>query len=435
MAKSTGKVFISYARADKAFVVDMTERMRAAGVDLWLDVLDIPMGRSWDDAIEAALKECKRVLVFLTPESVASQNVRDEISEALELGAHIIPVLLRPCDVPFRIKRLQRFDLSNQSKEELDGLIRVLRSGSSSFESLTPWTPLSVVEGTVENSALRPAASDASSENLSATPQPDVPIRPTAEPPQSPANSRLVGDDRPTQVNSISANPKPAARNRIWPRVVFPAALIVAVVVGYLQFQAYSQRLKANTDAAIAARVAAEADTSAVKERERAERANAVGGKAAVKAGGPLLPRESSASLPSTQVVKGDVYTILSMAPPVGTVLQSGKDTTIRYRVKYVLNSRDSAQLYLHIDQNSGPKATRCDSANAVNASAVPIKRGAGEVEISVVWMGGRVRPEEPPQSSGFLAPSISLWAPVGEPENVFYSTLAFRAACLSFSP
>lgn len=124
-----GKVFISYARVDLPFVTRMAAEMRASGVDLWLDTLDIPLGASWDDAVERALKECSRFLVVLTPESVGSQNVRDEIAEAIERGVHIIPALLRPCEIPFRIKRLQRFDLSLSPEVEIKRLVEALGSG------------------------------------------------------------------------------------------------------------------------------------------------------------------------------------------------------------------------------------------------------------------------------------------------------------------
>ena len=133
-----GKVFISYARVDLPFVARMAAEMRASGVDLWLDTLDIPLGKSWDDEIEKALKQCSRFLVVLTPESVASANVRDEINEAIERGVHIIPALLRPCEVPFRIKRLQRFDLSSSPDVEIKRLIGALVSGGQSIPPPPP---------------------------------------------------------------------------------------------------------------------------------------------------------------------------------------------------------------------------------------------------------------------------------------------------------
>ena len=50
------------------------------------------------------------MLVILSPVSVVSDNVRDEVSFALNRQKRVIPVLYRDCDVPFRLARLQHND-------------------------------------------------------------------------------------------------------------------------------------------------------------------------------------------------------------------------------------------------------------------------------------------------------------------------------------
>ena len=42
------KTFVSYSRADKAFVQRLAAELRAAGVDLWIDIFDIPKGARWE---------------------------------------------------------------------------------------------------------------------------------------------------------------------------------------------------------------------------------------------------------------------------------------------------------------------------------------------------------------------------------------------------
>jgi hypothetical protein len=51
-----------------------------------------------------------RILVILSPVSVVSDSVRDEVSFALNRQKRVIPVLYRDCDVPFRLARLQHID-------------------------------------------------------------------------------------------------------------------------------------------------------------------------------------------------------------------------------------------------------------------------------------------------------------------------------------
>jgi len=106
----TDKFFISYARADGEFALKLVQRLRADGIELWIDQLEIPTGTPWDRSIEVALKEAPGLLVVLTPASVASENVLDEVSYGLDYGKRIVPLLLTDCEVPLRLRRLQRVD-------------------------------------------------------------------------------------------------------------------------------------------------------------------------------------------------------------------------------------------------------------------------------------------------------------------------------------
>ena len=78
------KVFISYAHKDQDFVLKLAEHLRQRDVNLWLDQFDIPPGKRWDDQVEVALKTCSFLVVVLSPHSVKSDNVKDEIGFALE---------------------------------------------------------------------------------------------------------------------------------------------------------------------------------------------------------------------------------------------------------------------------------------------------------------------------------------------------------------
>src|SRR4051794_8447298 len=101
------KTFFSYAREDGDFALKLATDLREAGANIWIDQLDIPPGRRWDAEIQKALRALNCMLVILSPHSVESDNVLDEISYALETRKTIIPILKSDCDIPFRIKRLQ----------------------------------------------------------------------------------------------------------------------------------------------------------------------------------------------------------------------------------------------------------------------------------------------------------------------------------------
>jgi hypothetical protein len=106
------ETFISYSREDKDFALEFAREMKLAGHSVWLDQLDIPTGARWDDEVESALRECKIFLIILTPASVASENVKDEIGYAIDHGKRMMPVLLKECAVPLRLRRFQYIDFT-----------------------------------------------------------------------------------------------------------------------------------------------------------------------------------------------------------------------------------------------------------------------------------------------------------------------------------
>jgi formylglycine-generating enzyme required for sulfatase activity len=107
--------FISYSRADSGFAVRLAKDLKAAGYDIWLDQLDIPTGTRWDDEVEIALESCSTFMIVLSPESLQSQNVKDETGYAIDSGKNILPVKIKSGDIPFRLRRFQYVDFSNQS--------------------------------------------------------------------------------------------------------------------------------------------------------------------------------------------------------------------------------------------------------------------------------------------------------------------------------
>jgi hypothetical protein len=104
--------FISYSRKDKEFALEFAREMKSASHLVWLDQVDIHTGMRWDDEVERALHECEIFLIILTPASISSENVKDEIGYAIDHGKRILPVLLEECAVPLRLRRFQYVDFT-----------------------------------------------------------------------------------------------------------------------------------------------------------------------------------------------------------------------------------------------------------------------------------------------------------------------------------
>lgn len=112
-------MFISYARADLKFALRLADDLRNAGVPVWIDKRDIPRGARWDEEVERALVANDEIVVILSPVSVGSKHVMDEVAYALDEKKRVVPVLYQPCKIPLLIRRVQYVDFTSSYEEGL----------------------------------------------------------------------------------------------------------------------------------------------------------------------------------------------------------------------------------------------------------------------------------------------------------------------------
>jgi tetratricopeptide (TPR) repeat protein len=106
-----GYVFISYSRADRAYVERLASRLAQASISVWYDV-DVETGEPFSQKIQQAIDDCAAFVVVLTPAAVASEWVRREISRAVRKGKPACPVLRASCDPPIEMDGVQQEDVS-----------------------------------------------------------------------------------------------------------------------------------------------------------------------------------------------------------------------------------------------------------------------------------------------------------------------------------
>jgi TIR domain len=129
--KPTQLAFVSYAREDAEFVLRLVKDLRARGANVWIDQLDIGPGQRWDRAVEDALARCSHLLAILSPATVESTHVMDEVSVALKRDKTVLPVIHGACKVPFRLRRLQYVDLTLNYDAGLGRLLETLGLAAS----------------------------------------------------------------------------------------------------------------------------------------------------------------------------------------------------------------------------------------------------------------------------------------------------------------
>ncbi|MCF7764156.1 MAG: TIR domain-containing protein [Verrucomicrobia bacterium] len=116
------QVFISYSSKDQERVFGLTDRLRSAGISVWVDQSGIGAATLWSKEIASAIKGCKVLVLMVTPNSVTSRNVTREVSLASEQNKPILPVLLESTQIPeeleYHLAGIQHLDVAGLSPAE-----------------------------------------------------------------------------------------------------------------------------------------------------------------------------------------------------------------------------------------------------------------------------------------------------------------------------
>ena len=125
------EVFISYAAKDRTRVLDLVERLRAAGVSLWIDQMGIEGATMWSQEIVAAIRNCKVLILAISENSAGSENVVKEVALASEGRKRILPVYIRQAEIPesmaYQLAGIQRIEFfEGREDAALQAIIRAL---------------------------------------------------------------------------------------------------------------------------------------------------------------------------------------------------------------------------------------------------------------------------------------------------------------------
>ena len=97
-------VFISYSREDKDRVLELADKLRAAGVAIWIDQGGIDGATMWGEEIVNALEGAKVLLLAVTASAARSHNVAKEVVLVSERKGHILPVHLEQTTLPAALR-------------------------------------------------------------------------------------------------------------------------------------------------------------------------------------------------------------------------------------------------------------------------------------------------------------------------------------------
>ena len=127
-------VFVSYAHNDGHLVYPEIKALHDSGVRIWFDG-GIDPGNEWPEDIAQALLKTQMFLVFITPSSVKSKNVCNEINFAINKNKSFLAVHLQETQLPagleLRMGDIQailkyRMTEENYNKKLLDSFSKVV---------------------------------------------------------------------------------------------------------------------------------------------------------------------------------------------------------------------------------------------------------------------------------------------------------------------
>jgi hypothetical protein len=97
------EVYISHSRAcvDEVIVRRIADGLRATGLGVWLDEVEVLPGQNWARLTARALENSQAMVVVITPSALNSSTVQQDIAFALgqqQYAWKVIPVVAPPAD-------------------------------------------------------------------------------------------------------------------------------------------------------------------------------------------------------------------------------------------------------------------------------------------------------------------------------------------------
>lgn len=130
------KVFLSYAKEDKEFVLECYEELKRKNFEPWMDEHDLLPGQAWDECLKANMKDTDVVIAFMSSKSVSKigyvqrelKYFADRRKDFPEGFIYLIPIQLDQCEVPTPIaSEIQFININkNLNSKEWDKVLRSL---------------------------------------------------------------------------------------------------------------------------------------------------------------------------------------------------------------------------------------------------------------------------------------------------------------------
>ena len=112
------KIFLSYSRDDAGnFAKHIHKYLRDNGYDVFIDVNSITIGEPWADSIEKNISECDIFVIIVTPDSLKSNYVENEVLQAQKQNKIIVPCIherVEYSNIKWNLNKIQGIEFSDK---------------------------------------------------------------------------------------------------------------------------------------------------------------------------------------------------------------------------------------------------------------------------------------------------------------------------------
>jgi hypothetical protein len=172
-----GSLYISYSHKDRDYVQKLAAKLEDEGFEVWIDER-LDYGTDWPIEIQKRLDACDALILVMTPRSLVSKWVQNELNRALRKGKPIFPLLLEGSEPWLAVESTQLIDVSGgiMPDERLFGRLALVtrRHKKTAEPQMQPGEEQGKI-GTVQSS---PSGQPAGSQPVPVSPKPEIEKQP-----------------------------------------------------------------------------------------------------------------------------------------------------------------------------------------------------------------------------------------------------------------
>ena len=131
MSEDLSHLFISFSSKDQTIALEVVEFLEAEGLKCWISSRDILPGDNYQESIVTALEAAHGIVFLFSESSIASGEIKKELSLASSGGKPILPLRLSPVmptgALRYELATHQWIDIFPDRQKALGRLVRTVR--------------------------------------------------------------------------------------------------------------------------------------------------------------------------------------------------------------------------------------------------------------------------------------------------------------------